>query len=87
MTIDSTSPFARTTIRASGSKGAYIDSHEDSLPCVLVLQGLGWTPTMTCTIIATMTITMNSKLEKKYQKTKQLTATNYNNNKNKLKLQ
>jgi len=54
MTVYGTSLFARMTIRASGWKGAYIDSHEDALPCVLLLQGLGWTPTMTCTINATI---------------------------------
>ncbi len=65
MTIYCTSLFARTTIQASGSKGAYIDSHEDALQChgVLLPQDLGWTPTMTCTIAATMITTINKKLQ------------------------
>jgi hypothetical protein len=50
MTIYHTFLFARSTIRASGSKGAYIDSHKDALPCVLLQQGLGLTPTMTATM-------------------------------------
>ncbi len=59
---------------------AYIDSHKDALPCVLLPQSLGWTLTITCTITATMKMYNNSYNDNNNELETTITITVHQNN-------